>query len=96
MSIDLVHRHEHKMACHGCANRDRECILQNGNLYSVSAVVGMLFYIGSIFNSYPRTQHAEPDAQVTLRALHLLHNALAQLQGRVRRNGWFSDWISQK
>ena len=33
----------------------------------------------------------EPDTQVTLRVLCLLHNAPAQI---VRRNGWFSDWIS--
>ena len=40
-------------------------------------------------NSYPRSRHAEPDVQVTLRTLYLLHNAPAQ-QGRERRNGWFS------
>ena len=46
-------------------------------------------------NSYPRLWHVEPDAQVTLGALCLLHNAPAQYHGRVRRNGWFSDWISK-
>ena len=40
-------------------------------------------------NSYPRSCHVEADAQVTLKALCLLHNAPAQLQGRGRRNGWF-------
>ena len=39
-------------------------------------------------NSHPRSRHAEPDVQVTLRPLCLLHNAPAQ-QGRERRNGWF-------
>ena len=33
-------------------------------------------------NSYPRSRHVEPDAQVTHRALCLLHNAPAHLQGR--------------
>ena len=42
-------------------------------------------------NSYPRSRHAEADAQVTLEALCLLHNAPAQIQGRERRNGWFLD-----
>ena len=45
------------------------------------------------YNSYPRSRHAEPDAQVTFRALCLLHNAPPQLQGRVRR---FSDRILSK
>ena len=40
-------------------------------------------------NSHPRSRHVEPDVQVTLRALCLLHNAPAQ-QGRERRNGCFS------
>ena len=42
-------------------------------------------------NSYPRSRHVEADAQVTLEALCLLHNAPAQLQGRERRNGWFLE-----
>ena len=37
-------------------------------------------------NSHPRSRHVEPDVQVTLRALCLLHNAPAQ-QGRERRTG---------
>ena len=44
-----------------------------------------------IRNSYPRSRHVEADAQVTLEALCLLHNAPAQIQGRERRNGWFLD-----
>ena len=37
-------------------------------------------------NSHPRSQHMEPDVQVTRRALYLLHNAPAQ-QGRERMAG---------
>ena len=50
------------------------------------------YIIPCTWNSYPRSRHVEADAQVTHKALCLLHNTPAQLQGIKRRNGWFLEW----
>ena len=49
---------------------------------TVDFFLGILRGILYHCNSYPRSRHVEPDAQVTHRALCLLHNAPAHLQGR--------------
>ena len=48
-----------------------------------------VLYIGSSVTPIPSHSTWR---QMTLRALYLLHNALVQYQGRIRRNGWFSGW----
>ena len=42
-------------------------------------------------NSYPRARHVEEDAQVTLEALCLLHNA--QLKFKGEKQGIADSWI---
>ena len=49
---------------------------------ATAIVRGMMYMHQCTHNSYPRSHHVEADAQATLKALCLLHNAPAQLQGR--------------